>query len=179
MVRKLGLYDSFSPVLYPFVRFWQWNVGFFFLSKNGIVCCLSSCKPEANKILWKHFCCSGYHKVSPLFVSLTNNNCYKFIESYFVLCSTDCGKPCDVSLDFCSCSWLPCSNQYGRCHGVTRIVCTSSKSACHPLTVSKFSNRQKGMSASLMKIQMTYGIFESTVFWRQFLICLRCLNWSL
>lgn len=34
MVRKLG-YDSFSPVLYPFVRFWQWNVGFFFFQRMG------------------------------------------------------------------------------------------------------------------------------------------------
>ena len=37
-----------------------------------------------------------------------------------------CCKPCDVSLDFCSCCWLSSSNQDCRWHRVTCFLCASS-----------------------------------------------------
>ena len=37
-----------------------------------------------------------------------------------------CFKPCDVSLDFCSCCWLSSSNQDCWWHRVTCFLCASS-----------------------------------------------------
>lgn len=85
-----------------------------------------------------------------------------------VLCSIVCGKPCDVSLDFCACCWLPCSNEDGWCHGVTCFLCDSSSVVViHKLCPILFSHRGKRQLTDSL-LCYNYFKFQVSFMWWSF-----------